>query len=282
VGGTGTSKLGSIPSYASVIYGLDTGWKSYAADYTVYQPSTQSRKKVFLWTWLGLIIPLLFMQMLGVAIMSATSLHGGDNRYQDGYAATGTGGLLGAVLIYHAGTFGSFCVVILALSIIANNCPNIYSAALTVQVLAHWTQRIPRFVWTAIGKGVYVAIAIPGYNHFEAILENFMNFIGYWLAIYEGIAFAEHFVFRRGMKGYSPEDYDQPQRLPPGIAAIFAFCCGVVGMVTGMSQVWFVGPIALHAGEAPFGGDVGFELGFAFAFTAYCIARPIELRVFKQ
>jgi purine-cytosine permease-like protein len=143
VGGTGTSKLGSVPSYGSVIYGFDTGWTSYAADYTVYQPSTQSRKKVFLWTWLGFIIPLLFTQMLGVAIMSATSLHGGDNRYQDGYAATGTGGLLGAVLIYHAGTFGSFCVVILALSIIANNCPNIYSAAPTVQVLAHWTQRIP-------------------------------------------------------------------------------------------------------------------------------------------
>jgi hypothetical protein len=49
-----------------------------------------------------------------------------------------------------------------------------------------------------------------------------------------------------------------------------------------MSQVWFVGPSALHAGDATFKGDVGFELGFAFAFTAYCIARSIELRVFKR
>lgn len=279
---TGTSELGSVLSYGSVIYGFATGWTSYAADYTVYQPSTQSRKKVFFWTWLGLIIPLLFTQMLGVAIMSATSLNDGNNRYQDGYASTGTGGLLGAVLIYHTGTFGKFCIIILALSIVANNCPNIYSVALTVQVLAHWTQRIPRFVWTAIGTGVYIAIAIPGYSHFEAVLENFMNFIGYWLAIYEGIALAEHFVFRRGMKGYRPEEYDQPKKLPPGIAAVFAFCCGVAGMVTGMSQTWFVGPIALTAGEAPFGGDVGFELGFAFAFVAYCIARPIELRMFNR
>jgi purine-cytosine permease-like protein len=38
-----------------------------------------------------------------------------------------------------------------------------------------------------------------------------MNFIEYWLAIYEGIALAEYSIFRRGMKGYSPEDYDQPQ-----------------------------------------------------------------------
>lgn len=278
----GTSELGSVLSFGSVIYGFATGWTSYAADYTVYQPSTQSKRKVFFWTWLGLIVPLLFTQMLGVAIMSATAASGGDNRYQQGYDATGTGGLLGAVLIYHAGTFGKFCIVVLALSIIANNCPNIYSVALTVQVLAHWTQRIPRFVWTAVGTGVYIAIAIPGYSHFEAVLENFMNFIGYWLAIYEGIAFAEHFVFRRGMQGYNPADYDQPKRLPPGLAAVFSFCCGVAGMVTGMSQVWFVGPIALHAGKAPFGGDVGFELGFAFAFTAYCITRPLEKRVFGR
>ena len=118
---TGTSELGSVLSYGSVIYGFATGWTSYAADYTVYQPSTQSRKKVFLWTWLGLIIPLLFTQMLGVAVMSATALNDGNNRYQEGYTATGTGGLLGAVLIYHAGTFGKFCMIIFALSIVANN-----------------------------------------------------------------------------------------------------------------------------------------------------------------
>lgn len=278
----GTSELGSCLSYGSVIYGFATGWTSYAADYTVYQPSTQSRRKVFFWTWLGLIIPLIFTQMLGVAIMTATDLNGGNNRYQAGYDATGTGGLLGAVLIYHLGTFGKFCIVILALSIIANNCPNIYSVALTVQVLARWTTRIPRFIWTAVATGVYIAIAIPGYSHFEAVLENFMNFIGYWLAIYEGVAFADHFVFKRGMGGYKPEDYDRPERLPPSIAAVTAFCFGVAGMVTGMSQTWWVGPIALHAGEAPFGGDVGFELGFAFAFTSYCILRPIEMKFFGR
>ena len=104
----------------------------------------------------------------------------------------------------------------------------------------------------------------------------------YWLAIYEGIAFADHFVYKRGFSGYQPEIYDRPHALPPGVAAIIAFCCGVAGMVCGMSQVWFVGPIALHAGEAPYGGDVGFELGFAFSFTSYIILRRFELRHFKR
>ncbi|KAI9659026.1 MAG: hypothetical protein M1821_001986 [Bathelium mastoideum] len=278
----GTSELGGVLSFGATVYGFATGWTSYAADYTVYQPATQSRRKVFFWTWLGLIIPLLFCEMLGVAIMTATDINGGDNMYQDGYNQSGVGGLLAAVLFPPLGNFGKFCLVILALSIIANNCPNIYSVALTVQVLGRWTQMIPRFIWTIVGGCVYIAIAIPGYSHFELVLQNFMNFIGYWLAIYAGISLTEHFLFRRGFSGYQPAHYDQPGKLPPGIAAITAFCCGIAGMVVGMSQVWWVGPIALKAGEAPYGGDVGFELGFAFAAVSYVGLRTWEKRQFGR
>ncbi|KAG9201207.1 hypothetical protein G6514_005936 [Epicoccum nigrum] len=281
--GVGTSEMGSILSFGSVVYGFATGWTSYAADYTVYQPRTQSRTKVFFAVWIGLIIPLLFTEMLGIAVMTATTLNDGQNKYADGYAASGTGGLLGAVLFGPLGGFGKFCLVILALSIIANNCPNIYSVGLTIQVLGgRWTQRVPRFIWTAVGTGIYIAIAIPGYSHFEEVLENFMNFIGYWLAIYEGIAFSDHFVYKRTMSAYDLSIYDQKSKLAPGIAAIFSFCCGIAGMVIGMSQVWYVGPVALKAGEAPFGGDVGFELGFAFAFTSYAVVRRFELKYFGR
>jgi NCS1 nucleoside transporter family len=278
----GTSEMGGVFSFGSVVFGFATGWTSYAADYTVYHPSTQSKRKVFFWTWLGLIIPLNFCMMLGVAIMSATTLNGGDNRYAEGYHASHTGGLLGAVLIYQLGGFGKFCLIILALTIIANNCPNIYSVSLTAQVLSRYTQRVPRFIWTAVGTAIYIAVAIPGYGNFLAVLEQFMSFIGYWLAIYEGISITDHFVFKRGFSGYKPEDYDHPERLPTGIAAMFAFACGVVGMVMGMSQQWFVGPIALAAGAAPFGGDVGFELAFAFAAVGYLISRPLELKHFGR
>jgi len=280
--GVGTSEMGSVLSFGSVIYGFATGWTSYAADYTVYQPVTMSRTKVFFATWIGLIVPLLFTEMLGVAIMTATSINGGDNIYQTGYDASGTGGLLAAVLFPPLGTFGKFCLVMLALSIIANNCPNIYSVALSMMVLGRWTRHVPRFIWTFIGTCIYIAIAIPGYSHFEVVLENFMNFIGYWLAIYEGIAFCDHFFYKHGMNGYNPEFYDNPKALPPGLAAIGAFCFGIAGMVTGMSQVWFVGPIAMHAGAAPFGGDVGFELGFAFSFTSYFVLRKLELKYFNR
>jgi NCS1 nucleoside transporter family len=229
----GKAELGNVLSFGAIIFGFATGWTSYAADYTVYQSPTNSRTKVFLATFAGLIFPLLFTEMLGAAIFSATSINDGDNKYMDGYSTAGVGGLLAAVLFDPLGGFGKFCLVILALSIIGNNIPNIYSVALTLQVLGRWTQKVPRFIWVGIATGAYIAIAIPGYSHFETVLQNFMDLIGYWLAIYEGISLTEHFVFIRGMNNYNIDHHTNARLLPPGIAAVTAFCFGVAGMVTG-------------------------------------------------
>lgn len=281
----GQTEAGRVLSYGSAVFGFGTGYSSLAADYTVYQPSTRSRRKVFLAAFLGIFPTLMFTELLGAAIATALTINGGDNIYQAGYNQSGIGGLLNAVLQPNVGDFGKFCLVILALSIVANNCPNIYSVALTLMVLARWTRKVPRFIWTIVGSIVYVAIAIPGYSNFEAVLENFMNFIGYWLAVYEGVALTEHFYFRRGLKNldnYNVEDWDTPEKLPPGIAPVLAFAFGVMGFVLGMSQTWFIGPIAKLCGAAPFGGDVGFELGFAFALSSYLVFRTIELRIFKR
>jgi NCS1 nucleoside transporter family len=275
---TGLGEAGSVLSFAASVYGFATGWTSYAADYTVYQPVTRSRVSIFLWTFGGLIIPLLFTELLGAAVMTATL---NDPDYLDAYFDSGIGGLLAAVLIPPFGRFGEFCLVVLALSIVANNCPNIYSVSLSLQVLAEWTRKVPRFIWVFIGTCIYVAISIPGYDHFASWLENFMLVIGYWLAIYEAIALSEHFFWKRGFAGYKPEDYVYPNRLPPGIAAVSAFGFGIMGAVLGMAQVWFTGPIGKLCGTL-YGGDVGFELAFAFAGVSYNVFRPIEKHFFKR
>lgn len=275
---TGPAEAGAVLSFAASVFGFGTGWTSYAADYTVYQPVNRSRVSVYLWTFGGLMFPLVFTELLGAAISTAMI---NNQAYIDAYAGSGVGGLLAQVLVPPLGRFGEFCVAVLALSIVANNCPNIYSVSLTLQVLAQATQRIPRFLWTAVGTGVYIAIAIPGYDHFEAALENFLLIIGYWLAIYEGISLVEHFVFRRGFLGYRPEDYMDAKKLPPGIAALSAFAVGIVGAVLGLSQTWYTGPIGKLCG-AEFGGDVGFELAFSFAAVTYLGLRALERRYFGR
>lgn len=280
--GVGTSELGNVLSFGSVVYGYASGWTSYAADYTVYQPPTQPSRKVFLWTYLGLIFPVLFVELLSVAIATATTIDDGHNQYTAGYQASHTGGVLAAVLIHHLGGFGKFCLVLLALSIVANNCPNVYSVGIAAQALTHHCRKIPRYVWTLLATGIYIGIAIPGYSHFETVLQSFLTFIGYWIAIYTAIAVTDHVVWKRGMKGYDIAIHENANKLPLGLAATFSFCLGVSGMILGMSQVWYVGPIALKAGMPPFGGDVGFELGFAFAMVGYLVTRPLELKYFGR
>lgn len=179
--GMGNAEAGSVLSFAASVFGFGTGWTSLAADYTVYQPRTVPRVKVFAWTFGGLVFPLLFTEILGLAVATATdppSKDGFVNPYYDGYNGSAkVGGLLAAVLFPPLGRFGQFCLVVLALSIIANNCPNMYSVTFSLQVLGRWTQAVPRFIWTFVATLVYCAIAIPGYSHFESVLEDFMLLI---------------------------------------------------------------------------------------------------------
>lgn len=272
----GPAEAGSILSFAASVFGFATGWTSFAADYTVYQPAAAPRARLFAWTFAGLFTPLVFTELLGAAVVTATVT---DDGVLEAYEQGGVGGLLAAVLrpspLGPVG--GGVCLVVLALSIVANNCPNLYSVALSLQVLARQTQRVPRFVWTVLGTCVSVGIAIPGYVMFESWLENFMLVIAYWLAIYEGIALTEHFVFRtwRGHE-YVVEDYEDPGRLPPGMAAVSAFGIGVVGAILGMAQQWFTGPVGALCGAPYFGGDVGFELAFAFSAVSYGVLRAGE------
>lgn len=61
-----------------------------------------------------------------------------------------------------------------------------------------------------------------------------------------------------------------------GFASIIAFCCGVVGAVMGMNQVYYTGPIAKLIGE--YAADMGTFLAIGFAGVSYPLLRYAELK----
>ncbi|KAI0178829.1 permease for cytosine/purines, uracil, thiamine, allantoin-domain-containing protein [Hypoxylon sp. FL1284] len=282
---TGPVEAGSVLSFAASIFGFATGWTSFAADYTVYQPATRSSRSVFAWTFAGLFTSLCFTQLLGAAVATAMAPGAeGGQRYTDAYASAKVGGLLSEVLVPRLGGFGQFCLVLLGLSTVGNNCPNMYSAALSVQLLsARWAARVPRALLTLLCAAASLGIAIGGYDHFESTLESFMLIIGYWLAVYEGVALTEHFAFRRAdLARYGPVDddegaYQDPGRLPRGFAAVPAACLGAAGAVLGMHQEWYTGPVGSACAA-----DIGFELAFGFAAVGYLAFRPLEKAVCRR
>ncbi len=271
---SGPDTAANVLSFGGAIFGFATGWTSYASDYTVYMRKDTNPYKIFFSIIAGLATPCITVMILGAAC--ATGIRS-DKRWAHLYDTKSIGGLAYAIMVEDSlHGFGQFCLVILSLSTVANNIPNLYSLGLAAQAFWSPFQKVPRAFWSAFGCAVTIGLSIPGFWYFEEVMDNFMNIIGYWLAIYSATALSEHFIWRRGFKGYNFDDYQDYSKLPIGIAGIFGFCCGVVGAVMGLSQVWYTGPIGKLIGSA--GADVGFEMAASFSFVGFNIARYFELK----
>jgi len=268
---TGVAEIAGLVTFGGAVYGFATGWTSYAADYNVNQPENTPSSEVFWWTFLGIFIPCVLLETLGMAFTTALA---SNKVWNAAFTSNSVGGLLSAVVSPLQG-FGTFLLVLLALSIIANNIPNDYSLGLSMQVLGKWFQGVRRYIWTLIGAVIYVCIAIIGSANFAGTLNNFLLLVAYWLGPFAIILITEHFVFRRGH--YNVDDWNTPSRLPLGWAAIAALIMGIVGVVLGADQTYFQGFVARLV-NPPYGIDIGFELGVIFAFITYLILRPIELK----
>jgi purine-cytosine permease-like protein len=64
--------------------------------------------------------------------------------------------------------------------------------------------------------------------------------------------------------------------MPLGLAALGAGACGAVGAITGLAQVWWIGPIAARIGD--YGGDVSWLLCLVFTAVPYVPLRWLELK----
>merc|ERR1711939_706951 len=274
---TGRDEAGAVLSFGAAIAGFALGWTSLAGDYTVNFPVETPSTKVFAYTYIGLNFPLILVETFGAVAFASLA---NKDTWQEAYDTYGVGGLLGAPLYGPMGGFGRLLLVILALSIVANNIPNVYSFALSVQALHKYFQLIPRCFLSVLCTGIYIALAIPGADHFESWLDTMLVILSYWLAIYTGLLIEGHYIFRGGkFSNWNLEaSYNDFSKLPPGWAAAIAVIAGVAGAVLGMAQEWYVGVIGGMI-TMPFGGDIGFLLSFSFAGIIYPPVRYLERRI---
>ncbi|KAI0715106.1 cytosine-purine permease [Earliella scabrosa] len=273
---TGRALSANILKFGGIVFG-SFNWAPIAADYNCRLPVDTSSTKVFLLTFFGIWTPICFVEILGAALMTIS-----NPAYTTAYADGSTAGLIAQVFAPWGG-FGKFLMVLLGLSVVANNIPTTYSAGLAMQSLGRPFALVPRFVWTTLAFVAYTVAGVAGREHFAEILSNFLSILSYWTAFFVVIVAEEHFLFRRAggtLGGYNLDDWDRPSRLPVGVAGVLGGCCGVAGAVVGMSEVWYTGPIGQEAGSGlGNGADLGFELAAAFAGVAYPPLRWLEIRL---
>ncbi|WOO78800.1 Purine-cytosine permease fcyB [Vanrija pseudolonga] len=283
--GTGRAEAASVLSFGGVIWGFEIGWVSLASDYNVYMPADASSARVFMWTYLGLAVPGVLVMWLGAAIAAAASagaLPGASAtlaNWNAAYATNELGGLIREVMVppLHGG--GKFFMVLLVLSVIANNIINVYSMGMSISVISKYLAYVPRLVWPIVITAIYIPLAIVGADRFAATLQDFLSVLGYWLAIFVVVVVEEHFIFRKGkFDNYNAKEaWNNRTLLPIGLAALASFCFGAAGAAVGMAQVWWIGPLGAKVG-GEFGGDIGFELASGFTAVVYPIFRYLEIK----
>lgn len=271
-GDSGIAYAGTFLTVLSITFSNASGWCSIAGDYYVHYPANTNRWKIFALTYLGVVIPVTFSITVGALLGDAALGTNAYPPYADAYENHGLGGLIATV--YHPTGWSKFCLVILTFSVLGNNIAINYSSGLSLQLLGHWFHAVPRFIWTLIFAIVVAVLAIAGQEHLSTIVSNFVSLLGYWTVSFTVILFCEDFLFRR-RDGYNLKAWDQADKLPWGLAAVFSLLAGyLAGGVPGMSQTWYIGPIARKFGE--FGGDVGIYLSFAITLVTYPALRALE------
>jgi purine-cytosine permease-like protein len=244
-------------------------WAALASDFSTYMHFKAPPFRIALYTYAGLALPTILLMTLGAAMGGAVA---NIPSWEAGYNLNAASGVLAAML-HPAGGFGRFVTVVLAFSMLGNLAATMYAITLNFQMALPWFFRIPRVLYAVLITGIVIGVAIPAAKSFFLNLENFLGLIGYWSAAFIGIILTEHALFRRGnFSAYTKDEtaWDDTTKLPPGFAAIGAgvLCFGLV--IPGMSQTWYVGPIAERT------GDIGFEVAFVLSAVLYVPLRMLE------
>jgi purine-cytosine permease-like protein len=258
---TGLALFASIASFGGAVFGFAVGWASYAADYTRYQPVATPARRVFLYAFLGVGLPCILLEMLGVLLTTGA-----------------TGNDLGTLIAHATGNSPSthLVILLLAFSTIANNVPGDYSFALSTQALG--LKVVKRWILTIVGAVIYLAIAFAIAANFNINLQGFLLLIAYWLGAWSSIVLIEHFL-RKGT--YPVADYETASKLPIGIAALTALLVGLALAAFGVNQaavINFEGPLAHALADA----DIGFPLAIILAGLIYYPVRRWELATFYR
>lgn len=267
---TGADLTGTVLSLIAIIYGSSCSWCTMASDYYVHYPADVSRVKVFFLTTFGIAVPTSIGMLAGCVVASSL-----NNRpdLKDAYENQGLGYLIQDML-YPRG-FAKFILTLLVLSGINTNIISIYSSAISCQQFARPFAKVPRFIWTLLCFAAILGLALGGREQLNAYLQNFLSLLGYWCTQYFVIVFSEHFFFRGGnYANYDLDAWNDPDRLPIGIAAGTSFGIGIIAWVMGMNETWYIGPIAKMIGT---GGDIANE--FTFCLTAVLF---IPIRYFEK
>jgi len=257
----GSDQVTAITQLMTAIgIGWGITWLTWSSDYTRFIKPSVSDKKVFWTTWSAILVPTLWLGILGATIAS-----GGSSADP-------------AALVTAA--FGAASIPILFLVMhgpVATNILNLYSATLAALSMdlkvARWKVSVAVSV---VGTGVLIWFIQSGSwaNRFDQWLSS----VVLWISAWAGVMIVDYVVLRRGQIDVKAL-YASPKDSIYGDvnwAAVIAMLAGVVaGWAWGYGLVGFLqGPIA----KATHNVDISWLTGLGVAAILYYVLRPFLVK----
>lgn len=231
---------------------IPISWAPYASDFSRYLPRATSRRELFLPAFLGMAVACVWVEILGILVTARLS------PVPDPVAA-----FTSAFGVGYVGLLS----VLLAVSLLAANAPNLYSSGLSLLALD-----VPVRRWSSVLVGGVLATLLAAWGGATAVAfyQGWLFFVEYWIAPWAAIVLVSFFVFRR--RGAEAE----PDRAAPwGVSALAAYGFAVLAAVSFVNRgPQFLGPVSAALG----GLDLSNLVSFVLAGAIFYVLRMRQLR----
>jgi NCS1 family nucleobase:cation symporter-1 len=240
--------LGNFILLTTIVGSFNLGWALYASDYSRYLPASTPSSKVAGYSFLGIAVSAVWIEVLGLAVFGAVTNGDADPVHQ--IDALLGGGILSAIAMI-AIFFGTVAV----------NAMNDYSGSLSL--LAAGIK-----VWrpvSALIVGVlsFIATLWLYSQNFSATFENYLLFITYWIGPWSAIVLVDWQLRKHSAAG--ADHVSEFSLLPSGRNALIALIVGFVLSIPFMNATVFQGFVAVNLG----GADIAYVIGFIVAGIVY-------------
>jgi NCS1 family nucleobase:cation symporter-1 len=243
-------------------FGYAVGWNPYASDYTRYLKPDTSKRAIFWWSGLGVLLSCVLLETVGAAAGTLPAVASNAN------PTAGWTGLFPTWL-------GDLTLVAIVIGGIAANALNIYSGAISFTAIGFKLPLAARRAIVAVGFGIIgFFFAWSGLHDAGTKYNNFLLIIAYWIAPWLAVMFCDMILRRR-------QDPAQIEHLL--FNRRFTNWAGPISMLVGVvvsiwlfsNQTEYTGVVPSHNGNF---GDLTFEVGFVITAVIYLTWRLIADR----
>lgn len=259
--GTGSKTAGSFGNWLlglAAIIAYAVSWANFAGDYSRYLPAKTDRKKVVLFAGVGLGLPLILIESVGIlfGVVLENVCHS--------ISASPVDQIKNIMPTWFTFIFMLFVVI----GCLATNVPNGYTTELSILALRVPIKRIKSVLFLTIGV-LIMSIVCLVFGQFYSWFSGFLSADAFWTCPWMAVVVVDY-LMRKGnynsielLKWKTGEYWYKNGILWAGV---FSFIVGIGCAMLFMNSALFVSPLsALMLG----GGDISDFVGFLVAGVVF-------------